>query len=217
MMVVAATIVEIELGVDPGAWRAVGFTVDDAGVLLLGGIRMRLSGAAGQGPPSAGWTLAGLVDPTLTDIDGLATSSADASELSEARMAHPNGVTSFDHLVISTSDLDRTCDAIEAATGAERRRVRDIGTLRQGFHRIGDLIIEVVTFPGVTAPHATFWGIALNAADIDSLHAQYGNEVLSAPKDAVQAGRRISSFRESAGLGVPVAVMTPHRRRGDGA
>ncbi|MCU1364748.1 MAG: hypothetical protein JWN39_387, partial [Ilumatobacteraceae bacterium] len=39
-----ATVVEIELAVDPDAWRAVGFTVDDEGVLMLGGIRLRLSG-----------------------------------------------------------------------------------------------------------------------------------------------------------------------------
>ncbi|MCU1389397.1 MAG: hypothetical protein JWL72_2735 [Ilumatobacteraceae bacterium] len=214
-----ATVVEIELAVDPDAWRAVGFTVDDEGVLMLGGIRLRLSGPTHEGAPSARWTIAGLTDPAITDIDGLATLSGGASDVSDVRestaILHPNGVTSFDHLVVSTSDLDRTCDAIGAATGAARRRVRDTGTLRQGFHRIGELIVEVVTFPGVTGPHATFWGIALNVVDIDALHAQYGDAVVSAPKDAVQTGRRISSFRESAGLGVPVAVMTPHQRRRD--
>jgi hypothetical protein len=32
---------------------------------------------------------------------------------------------------------------------------------------------------------------------------------VSEPKDAVQPGRRISTVKASAGLGIPVALMTP--------
>ncbi|MCU1397079.1 MAG: hypothetical protein JWN62_188 [Acidimicrobiales bacterium] len=95
----AATVVEIELAVDPGAWRDVGFTVDDAGLLMLGGIRLRLSGGATDGSPSARWTIADLTDPTITDIDGLPTLSGDRRDVNERTSAvHPNGVSSFDHI-----------------------------------------------------------------------------------------------------------------------
>ena len=53
-----------------------------------------------------------------------------------------------------------------------------------------------------------FLGLALNAADLNAMFETYGDNVMSKPKNAVQPGRQISSFRDSAGLGLPVAVMT---------
>jgi hypothetical protein len=39
-----------------------------------------------------------------------------------------------------------------------------------------------------------------------------GPELLSPPRPAVQPGRHIASFRREAGLGLPVALMSPHTR-----
>jgi hypothetical protein len=56
--------------------------------------------------------------------------------------------------------------------------------------------------------HASFWGFVLNVADIDAAFERLGPDVLSPPKQAVQPGRRIASFRSAAGLGAPIALMT---------
>jgi hypothetical protein len=203
------TAVELVIAAEPDAWRAAGFEVGDDGTCVLGDIGVRLIGGSGG---MTAWVLADAPDPAVTDIDGLATAHAAIEHLAAAP-AHPNGVTSIDHVVVYTPDLERTCAAIEAATAAPLKRIREAGSIRQGFHRLGSLIVEVVTHPGVTGEHAEFWGLALNAEDLDALYARCGDAAMSAPKDAVQPGRRIASFREAAGLGLPVAVMTPHVRR----
>ena len=216
---VATTVVEITLAADPDAWRAVGFTVDLTGVLVLGGIRLRLTGAGGTrgdrasggGSGISGWVLADAPDDRITDIDGLATAHESAAQ--SPAVEHPNGVSGIDHIVVYSPDLERTCAAIEEATAAPLKRIREVGSLRQGFHRVGELIVEVVMFPGVTVDRAEFWGLALNVVDLDGLYARCGEVAMTAPKDAVQPGRRIASFRESAALGMPVAMMTPHVRR----
>lgn len=201
------TVAELVISAEADAWRAVGFDVDEHGVLRLGGIGIRLTGGNGG---LVEWVLADGPDLTVDVIDGLRTSHAAVPPAQENH--HDNGVSSIDHVVVYTPDLERTCAAIEAATGAQLRRVREVGSLRQGFHRLGELIVEVVTFPQIAQEQASFWGLALNVVDIDALYARCGDEAMSAPKDAVQRGRRIASFRESAALGLPVAVMTPHQK-----
>jgi hypothetical protein len=87
--------------------------------------------------------------PTSVDnIDGLATTHLEAPPDGPAE--HPLGIAGFDHLVVMTSSLERTCAAIEAATGEPLKRIREAGAIRQGFHRLGELIIEVVESPQVT-------------------------------------------------------------------
>ena len=203
------TAIELVIAAEPDAWRAVGFEVGDDGTCVLGDIGVRLNGGSGG---RTAWVLADAPDPAVIDIDGLATAHGAIAHLGAAP-AHPNGVSSIDHVVVYTPDLERTCAAIEAATAAPLKRIREAGSIRQGFHRLGSLIVEVVSYPGVTSERAEFWGLALNADDLDALYARCGDAAMSVPKDAVQPGRRIASFREAAGLGLPVAVMTPHVRR----
>jgi hypothetical protein len=208
------TVAEIAVVGDADRWRALGFAVD-GDVMQLGGIRVRFVAATNDsGVTPVGicsWTLADAPDTAVALIDGLPTLHGTPSDPINGA-AHPNGVLGIDHLVVYTPDLDRTCAAIEAATAAPLKRVREVGVLRQGFHRLGELIVEVVTFPDVAVQQATFWGLALNVSNIDSLFASTGSDVLSPPKDAVQPGRRIASFREAAGLGLPVAVMSSSAR-----
>jgi predicted enzyme related to lactoylglutathione lyase len=70
------------------------------------------------------------------------------------------------------------------------------------------LIVEVVERPEVDAGPAAFWGLVLNVDDIDAACERIGSDRIGAPKDAVQPGRRIATINESAGLGLPVALMT---------
>jgi hypothetical protein len=202
------TIDELVVADEPGPWERLGFTVED-GCARVGTVRLRFAGASpGQG--LIGWSLR---EPTTTDLDGLATTRSAAAPREPGR--HPNGVVRIDHVVVLTPDLDRTFAALDAA-GIELRRVRDAGTgeraLRQGFFRMGEVILEVVGGAPEAGGPATFWGLVFVIEDIDRLATSLG-EQLGSVKAAVQPGRRIATVRSSAGLGLPVAFMTPEPPR----
>ena len=121
---------------------------------------------------------------------------------------HPNGALGLDHVVVITGDFDRTALALEHSA-LPLRRVRDAGGLRQGFRRLGEVILELVEVPDEdrTGP-ARFWGLVVTVGDLDAcverLHPHLGE-----PHAAVQPGRRIATLRSSAGLATAVAFMTP--------
>ncbi len=159
-----------------------------------------------------GWALRGVES---LDLDGLATSRSEAVAPTEAP-AHPNGITGLDHVVAISSDLDRTVAALTAA-GLDLRRLREeptpAGAPRQAFFRLGSVILEVVQEPpeateraGADRP-AFFWGLAFIAPDLEQTVAVLGDRV-GEVRDAVQPGRRIATLRRSAGLSVPIALMT---------
>lgn len=199
------------------AWRRLGLTVTDDGWVpfLFTSLRILDGAPAGDtgamptpGPGIVGWAVSG-IDPGVTSIDGLATEVVPASPPMLAD--HSNGAVELDHVVVLTSSLDRTCGAIEAATGAPLKRVRELGPMRQGFHRLGrgGLIVEVVERPEVDADTAVFWGLVINVVDLDAAVELIGADLIGEPKDAVQPGRRIATVRGAAGLGTAVALMTP--------
>jgi hypothetical protein len=191
------------LGGTPEPWERLGLTVVDGGVPLFGtGLRFD----ADATPGIAGWALSGLTDG-VTDIDGLAT--IPVAPAPPVLVDHPSGAIGLDHVVVATDALDRTCAAIEAATGAPLRRVREAGEIRQGFHRLGGLIVEVVERTGLPAGPASFWGLVINVEDLDAAAARLGPDGIGDVIDAVQPGRRIATVRQELGLGVPVALMTP--------
>jgi len=209
---VGATIDEIAVADEPQAWSALGFEV--AGdVCAVGDVRIRLAGAdAGRGLTS--WSLRGI---ETTDLDGLSTTRSDRAPGSPAP-PHPNGVEAIDHLVAITPALERTITSLQAA-GLDLRRIREeptpAGAPRQAFFRLGATVLEVVQEPdeaierggGVDRP-ALFWGLALSAPDLDATVAGLGDRVSEA-RPAVQPGRRIATLRRSAGLSLPIALMSP--------
>lgn len=183
-------------------WERLGLLVH-GDVARVAGVRLRfVSGSDGL----VGW---GLVDaPSPVElIDGLSTSHVDAPEGHAPE--HPLRIVGFDHVVVMTSSLERTCAAIHHATGEELRRIREAGAIRQGFHRLGETIVEVVESAHVTASHASFFGFVWNVAELHDLCEQLGPDVISVPKPAVQTGRYIATVRASLGLGLPLALMTP--------
>jgi hypothetical protein len=159
----------------------------------------------GPGEGITGWRLA---DVDSSEIDGL----PEASPATPAPVGrpHPNGVVAIDHVVVLTPDLERTTGAL-GTVGVERRRVREVetddGVLRQGFFRLGEVILEVVSHPGVEPGPARFWGITFTVEDLDHC-AELLGEALGSIRDAVQPGRRIATVRTAAGLGLPVALMS---------
>jgi hypothetical protein len=191
-------------------WTQLGLVAQDNRIALAGtGIEV-----AGDGPPGMlGWAASGLADG-VDDVDGVPTFASPTPP--PTRVDHPLGARMLDHVVVNTDDLLRTCDAVSVAFGAPLKRVRELGAIRQGFHRVGpsrtdSLIVEVVERPDAPAG-AALWGLVVIVDDLDGACASLG-EVTGPPKDAVQPGRRIATVRREAGLGVPVALMSPEPRR----
>jgi len=201
------SIVELSLAADAANWQALGSSIDSDGCTTIGGTRIRLVPRI-QGAGLLGWGLDAADVPS--SIDGITTWPA-LAPAPAAASEHPLGASGIDHLVVSTPDLERTCAAISSATGAPLRRVREVGSMRQGFHRVGELVVEVVTHPGVADGPAVLWGLVLTVEDLDAAAARL-TDGLGPIKHAVQPGRRIATVRSSLGLGCPVALITPHVR-----
>jgi hypothetical protein len=201
---VKVVLAELLLGGSAAPWDRLGFAADEDGGLRIGSVRLRFAGGEPRG--IEGWALVGA---SGDELDGLATRAAELSNPGEPAV-HPNGALRLDHVVVFTPDLERTFAAL-AASGLELRRVRDAGSpehpVRQGFYRLGEVVLEVVGDVEPDGP-ARFWGLVAVVEDLDALAARLGDD-LGAPRDAVQPGRRIATVRESAGLGVPLAFMTP--------
>ena len=207
----APSLDELTLADSVAAWRACGFAVE-GDVCTVGATRIRLAPDKGD-KGLAGWSLRDLKD---TELDGLATARSDRPPPAE-RPVHPNGVTALDHVVAISSDLDRTVAALCEA-GLDLRRIREeptpAGAPRQAFFRLGEPILEVVQAPAEAIERtggdrpAFFWGIAFVAPDLETTVASLGERV-SEVRDAVQPGRRIATLRRSAGLSLPVALITP--------
>jgi hypothetical protein len=227
--VTSVTIDELAIADEPATWVALGFAVEGE-ACRVGGVRIRLAGR-GPGRGIVSWTLRGVAS---TELDGLPTRRADAAAKTgsdssaptstdpaatgtASALPHPNGIAALDHVVAITPALDRTVAALQAA-GLDLRRVREeptpAGAPRQAFFRLGETILEVVQEPqeaiergGGTDRPAFFWGLALVAPDLDATVAALG-EHASPIRPAVQPGRRIATLRRSAGLALPVALMS---------
>jgi hypothetical protein len=214
----APTIDELTVADEPGSWAALGFDVSDAHC-QIGAVSLRFSGAQ-PGAGIVGWKLR---DATSVELDGLPTTLSDEPAPPPAPV-HPNGAVAIDHVVAASPQLDRSVAALQAA-GLDLRRVREeptpAGAPRQAFFRLGSEILELIQEPeqaieraGGRGHPARFWGLALLVEDLDSTLERLGEHAGSA-RDAVQAGRRIATVRRSAGLAVPLALMSADTRAAD--
>jgi hypothetical protein len=210
------TIDEIELADDPARWAALGFAVD-GDLSVLGGVGLRLSGER-DGEGVVGWSLRGV---SSDELDGLPTSISERPVRAPA-LPHPNGAVAIDHVVAVSPSFERSVAAMRAA-GMDLRRIRDeptpAGAPRQAFFRLGREILELVQEPddvvakkgGADRP-VRFWGLAVLVDDIDAAVAAMAPHA-GAPRAAVQPGRRIATVARSAGLAIPLALITREQDR----
>jgi hypothetical protein len=187
---------ELYIADPPQRWRELGFAIEDDR-LPVGGVDVRLGG---EGHGITGWTLRHL--GSTGDLDGLPT--AVTTTAPPPAVTHSNRVVGIDHVVITTGDFDRTA-AVLAARGIPLRRVRQAGNHRQGFRRLGRIVMEIVEAPGLQgAPR--FWGLVFVVADLEALREQLAPHV-NEIRSAVQPGRQIATLAASAELGTQVAFM----------
>jgi len=220
----APTIDQLTIADDPARWAALGFDVEN-GSTQIGSVRLRFTGPA-DSPDSSGivaWSLRDVLSDALSpegELDGLTTTISE-SEVPEPAPAHANGVIAIDHVVAASPELDRSVAALQAV-GIDLRRVREqptpAGAPRQAFFRLGHEILELIQEPAEVVERAggrkrpaRFWGLAVLVEDLDASAAQLAPHV-SEVRDAVQPGRRIASVRRSAGLAVPLALMSRDAR-----
>jgi hypothetical protein len=201
----AARIEHLLVGGDPAAWERLGFRIVDSTIWLHGaGIRF----VEGE-PRLVGWAVSGLEahEPGQRfTIEGLHTLAVVPE--TPVFVDHPVGAIEIDHLVVTTGDLERTSSAIEAVTGAPLRRIREADIVRQGFHRLGNVIVEVVEArAGEPTDAVAFFGLVFNVDDLDRA-CEDAPDLIGPPKDAVQPGRRIATVGREAGLGTQVALMS---------
>ncbi len=197
----------IVVGDTGSSWTRAGFAVHDD-MVSIGATTVHLAGGEQDGIIGVG------IDGVDGAVDGLACDAALVRTDSEP---HPNLVSAIDHLVAMSPSMARTTDAL-AAVGVAIRRQRSFSAdgeaRRQAFFWLGDVILELVGRDDHEGPGpARFWGLAMSCDDLDAAGALLGDH-LGPPKPAVQEGRTIATLRTSElGISVPIALMTPHRRR----
>lgn len=203
----------LEVGDDPGAWIAAGFSVDTDRV-LVGNTMIRLLGTSGErGIVSAGVD-GDVVSGNGDGIDGLPFRADTPDLLGPAGDGHRNRVVAFDHLVAMSPDVDRTTDMLTAA-GLSHRRTRRFEAggrpMRQEFFWLGDVILELAGGDDTHEPGpARLWGLALTCADLEAAAADLG-PLLGPSRPAVQKGRRIATMRtRDLDISVPIALLSPH-------
>jgi hypothetical protein len=213
------TIDELLVADDGERWSDLGFVVTD-GYCEIGRVRLRFldthdahRSEAGSEHGIIGWSLR---DIAATELDGLPTTVSETPPRNAAP-THPNGVGAIDHIVAASPELERTVEVLQNA-GLDLRRIREqptpAGAPRQAFFRLGGEILELIQEPGEVIERAgglghpaRFWGLAVQVADLEQTVELLGPHVGSI-RPAVQDGRRIATVRRSAGLAVPLALMS---------
>ncbi|MBB33456.1 MAG: hypothetical protein CL455_07365 [Acidimicrobiaceae bacterium] len=210
-------LLQITLNEDPDVWESVGFRVSQLengdSFFTLGSVRfLFVTSDEPKGFSSMG--ALGLGEP-IDSLPFKAIEPADMEQLlSLSAETHPNAISRIDHVVVTTSDCDRSTSAFHNA-GIQSQRIRTFGEqknlVRQTFFWLGNVILELVG-PDTRSGDdpAIFWGLAFVSSDIKKTLSTLGDSCTPL-KEAVQTGRRITTLKtRDIGISIPIAIMTPH-------
>lgn len=209
-----AHLTSLKIDDDFNNWRAAGFDIEESDqgtpTSRIGNVLLQFQKEpVGQGIHAIGTNnLERVIDGLTFFVDPWIENRND-DELN-----HSNHVSRIDHLVVTTSDCDRTTQALEAA-GIEARRVRTFGKeeskMRQTFFWLGDVILELVGPDTKSGDEpAKIWGLALISEQIEKTVDFYG-EAATPLKPAVQPGRFITTVKtRNFGIADALAIMTPN-------
>lgn len=205
-----------QLGVSgtPDPFAAVGFSVASNGLMPTLNGALAFSGV-GDRRSFLGIGAVGDPFPAGVTLDGVPVVNSQSVPPTE----HPNGSYEIDHIVILTPNVDTTAHQAAAVLGLRQLRTGEVDGHRQSFHRFADVthpdgrvtkgcILEIVEDSRVSS--ARLWGVVFNTYELAAIVAKYGPDVLSEPRTAIQSGRQIATFQPAAGLGIQVAMMSPH-------
>lgn len=208
----------LKIGTSSASWNAAGFHITEVkpgtSACVLNDVLLEF-----DNEPSEQGIYAIGTENIEGDIDGLKF-FIESTEVEETHfdVRHPNFVSRIDHLVVTTSDCDRTTKAFEEA-GIGVRRVRNFSLgatgMRQTFFWLGDVILELVG-PEVKSDDelTKIWGLALISEEIEKT-AGFLGDFATPLKPAVQPGRLITTIKtKNFGIDDALAVMTPHENRG---
>ena len=204
----------LKISADPESWRAAGFHITEVkqGIpaCYINGILLEFDNK----PDQQGIHAIGTKNIDMS-VDGIEF-FIESTEVGETHVDsnHSNFVSRIDHLVVTTSDCDRTTKALEEA-GIELRRVRNFRLgetgMRQTFFWLGDVILELVG-PEVKSDDelTKIWGLALISEEIEKT-VDFLGDLATPLKPAVQPGRLITTIKtKTLGINDALAVMTPH-------
>jgi len=192
---------ELVIADPPDAWRELGFEVDEAGHLDIGGVRIRLGG---EGSGITAWSLMRV--NAMGSIDGL-PSPVPRVLYPPPFKTHPNGATGIDHVVVHSASLERTAAAF-ARAGVELGRARAQDQGRTAAARLGPALLLVVEQPELDPDETRFWGLAIVVISLEELANRLGGR-LEPIRPAWAPGRRIASLRADGSLSVQLSFMTP--------
>lgn len=194
--------VQLIIGGSPAPWGLTGVSLRNTGDISFAHTANASLIWPADELPSGALSIAFHGVPAGSLIDGVS-----CAEFVDLPKSNASTDCIVDHVVVMTNDLDRTCSSVGEVTGFPLKRVREVGEIRQGFHRIGEggVIIEVVERADVVA--TSLWGFVLAIDSFADVVANAG-DLVTEPKSAVQQGRTISTVKTAAGLGIAVALMT---------
>lgn len=183
-------------------WGAAGFACSEAG-FAAGAVQVLFGGADGAGSRV-------VVDPpSRLDGAGLEGEIQVSGEIPDRD--HPNGVVGVDHVVISTTAMNRARAALlDAGLDLRLEREGRAGNqeVDQAFFLAGPCVVELVGRSGAGDGNSGVWGVTFTTDSLEALPALDPPPVASI-RDAVQPGRRIAVARRELGLPTRVAFMNP--------
>ncbi|MGL6233834.1 MAG: VOC family protein [Segniliparus sp.] len=163
----------------------------DAAVRLLArrGLPLEEKAPASDGRREAAAVVSGLL---LGVVEGRVVEGSPAQ-------AAQGGVGAVDHVVVSTTHLDRIVATLGGRLGLDLRLEQRIAPLiNQLFFRCQNTVVEVLAKPGLPGKGDSIWGIAWRVGDVEAARARLvaGGAEVSEVRAGMKRGTRVVTVKD---------------------